>query len=501
MSYKTVYYSPIIFSQKINSLGIQTLENPDVANKIQRAKENIDALNNDFYSVVRFISRIFLLMSTLFVVLKIMPIIALIITITVIPDLVFTRIYNKKIWKIIYDTTENSRRSYSITSDLSETSYLREITISSSFNFLMNKVRLVSDYIYNKQKNNFLKDNIYSFIFGSLTKFASIFGYFFILRNVFYKIISIGDATFQFRSLDLFVANLSELSLSFGNMSERMIRVNEIKQVFDMKSIVEDGKVELDKSENAPIITFKNVDFKYPRSENYVIKNLNLEIKPGEKIAIVGKNGSGKTTLIKLLSRFYKITDGSICLNNININDLLIASWYKKLGVLFQDYNKYSYLTLNENIEIGRTDISLDQEKIKEAIKQADVDSFSKKYKNEYEQILSEKYKGGTNPSEGQWQKIAIARFFYRNSPVVVFDEPTSSIDALSEAEIFDKIYKFFKDKTVIIISHRFSTVRMADRIIVIDEGKVKESGTHDELMKIKGEYANMFNIQAKGYK
>jgi len=139
--------------------------------------------------------------------------------------------------------------------------------------------------------------------------------------------------------------------------------------------------------------------------------------------------------------------------------------------------------------------------KIEAASNQANVNSFLGDYKNGFNQILSEGYKGGTRPSTGQWQKIAIARFFYRNTPVVVFDEPTASIDAVSEAEIFGKIYDFFKGKTVIIISHRFSTVRNADKIYVLDKGEIIESGNHKELMKIKGKYYNAFNIQAKGYK
>ena len=252
---------------------------------------------------------------------------------------------------------------------------------------------------------------------------------------------------------------------------------------------------------HGPKIEFKNVSFKYPRAEKYAIKNLNLEIKPGEKIAIVGENGAGKTTLVRILSRFYKINEGEILLDDKNINDIKIDSWYKNLGVLFQDYNTYSPLTLKENIHLGNAHEKLDEERMMTAANRANVNSFISNFKNGYDQVLSEKFKGGTRPSTGQWQKIAIARFFYRNSPVVIFDEPTASIDAVSEAEIFGQIYEFFKDKTVIIISHRFSTVRNADKIYVLDEGKIAESGNHDELMKLKGKYHNAFTIQAEGYK
>lgn len=286
----------------------------------------------------------------------------------------------------------------------------------------------------------------------------------------------------------------------FGSIYENGIRFNDLKKIFEMTQPFADGKIEYPYPEKPPLINFNAVSFQYPNSEIEVIKNLNLEINPGEKIAIVGENGAGKTTLVKLLCRFYQVNKGAIFLNEENINDLKIESWYKNLGVLFQDFNIYPHLTVKENIHLGKSNEEFDFKRMIKAIQNVNADEFIKKYPKEYDQILSEKYAGGIRPSTGQWQKIAIARFFYRNSPVVVFDEPTASIDAISEAKIFKEIYDFFKDKTVIIISHRFSTVRNADKIYVLDNGQITESGTHKELLKLKGRYAEAFKIQARGY-
>lgn len=407
----------------------------------------------------------------------------------------------RKNWSYWRTETENMRRAGGCNSTLNEAANLQEITITSSFNFISNISKKFTDRYLSLQINNFKKWYLSGFFLGALPDIASIFGYFSILKNLFYRLISIGDVTFQMRALDMFAGNLSSMINSFNGLLERAIRVNEVKIVFDMKPMIDDGNVKLEKIDSAPSIKFDNVSFKYPGADRYVINNLTLDIKPGEKIAIVGENGAGKTTLVKLLSRFYKIDSGSILLNDININNIEINDWYKNLGVLFQDYNTYSYLSLKENIFLGKPDEDLNIEKIKIAATQANIDSFIGKYKGGFDQVLSEKFKGGTRPSTGQWQKIAIARFFYRNSPVVVFDEPTASIDAISEAEIFGKIYDFFKGKTVIIISHRFSTVRNADKIYVLDNGQIIESGKHTELMKLKGRYCNAFNIQAKGYK
>ena len=501
MSYISSFTSPIILAEKINSLGIQTLENPEVVNKINRARETINAINNDFERAVIFFAKAIVLIFVSLVVIKIMPIIALIIIFAIIPELVSNRIHMRKSWSFWRSETENQRRAFSATSSVNETTSLQEITITQSFNMLSKIFNNFAKRYISGQVNNQKSWQIFDFILGSLTEVASIFGYFSILKNLFNKLISVGDVTFQMRSLDMFISNISNVTGSFSGLYERAIRVSEVKYVFDMKPLVSDGYIELSKQASATHIKFENVNFKYPNTENFVIKNLNLDIKPGEKIAIVGENGAGKTTIVKLLSRFYRVDNGSVLLNDTNINDISIKSWYKNLGVLFQDYNTYPYLTLKENIHIGKTDEEINMTKLKKAMEQANVDSFAKDYKDGYEQILSEKYKGGTRPSTGQWQKIAIARFFYRDSPVVVFDEPTASIDAVSEAEIFGKIYDFFTGKTVVIISHRFSTVRNADKIYVLDKGEIVESGSHAELIKLKGRYYKAFNIQAKGYK
>lgn len=292
--------------------------------------------------------------------------------------------------------------------------------------------------------------------------------------------------------------NIFRLALSFNDMYESSQRIDEFKRIFDMKSAFEDGEKRFQKLNGGPGIEFQDVSFSYPGSKPKVIKNLNLKIRPGEKVAIVGHNGAGKTTFVKLACRFYKASQGKILINGVDITEVKGKSWYRNIAVLFQDYNTYPQLSARENIMIGK--VGGAKGRVIRASKMARAHEFIKEYKDGYEQILSEKFKGGTRPSTGQWQKIAIARFFYRNAPLIIFDEPTASIDAVSEKKIFDKIYRFFKGKTVIIISHRFSTVRNADRIIVFDKGRIVEQGSHEELVALGGVYARAFGLQAEGY-
>jgi len=250
-----------------------------------------------------------------------------------------------------------------------------------------------------------------------------------------------------------------------------------------------------------PGIKFSSVSFRYPNTTKNVLTDIDIDIKPGEKIAIVGNNGAGKTTLVKLICRYYQTTTGEILINDNRLNDLKIDSWYQNIGVLFQDYNLFEHLTPSESIRIGRYRHNFDPKEISTAAKMAEAHDFISTLPEGYQTILSERYKGGVRPSTGQAQKIVIARFFYRNAPLAIFDEPTASIDALAEKKIFDRIYQFFTGKTVILISHRFSTVRNADRIIVLDQGRIAEQGSHTQLMKQKGIYAHSFQLQAAGYK
>ncbi len=501
MSYATDYTSSQLLYRQIYSLGIQTLENPDVVNRVQRSREIFSALNSDFDRSVAFVARIVTLAISGLIIVKTMPLIVGIIAFSMLPELICNRFYMRKGWKLYRDETENRRRAGFVFGSLTETSNLHEITITSAYNYLAR--------FYKRFADRYTKENLkidkawqsFGFLFGSITDIASMFGYFTILKNLFDKLISVGAVTFQMRSLDSFVNSFSAVANSYVSLYERCLRVSEVKEVFDMKPMIADGSLVMPRSDEPPRIVLNAVNFRYPNSDRLVIQNLNLDIKPGEKIAIVGENGAGKTTLVKLLCRFYKVSEGNIYLNDENINDIQIESWYKNLGVLFQDYNTYSALTLKENILLGNSEKELNKEQMELAAKKANVSSFMETYKNGFDQVLSEKFKGGIRPSTGQWQKIAIARFFYRNSPVLIFDEPTASIDAVSEAEIFGQIYAFFEKKTVIIISHRFSTVRNADKIYVLDNGAIIESGNHKELMKLKGKYHHAFTIQAKGYK
>jgi ATP-binding cassette subfamily B protein len=248
-------------------------------------------------------------------------------------------------------------------------------------------------------------------------------------------------------------------------------------------------------------IRFENVSFYYPGSDIAALKSVDLHITPGESLAIVGENGSGKTTLIKLLTRLYTPSEGKIFLEGLELKDWDIETLRQKIGVIFQDFAKYQ-LIVGENIGIGDVENIEELPKIEEAARKGMADVFVKDLPSDYQTQLGTWFKDGKELSGGQWQKIALSRAFMRSkADVLILDEPTAAIDAKAEAEIFAHFRDLTANRISIIISHRFSTVRMADHIIVLEKAEIHEQGSHEELLKKDGQYAHLFKLQAQGYK
>jgi ATP-binding cassette subfamily B protein len=247
-------------------------------------------------------------------------------------------------------------------------------------------------------------------------------------------------------------------------------------------------------------IAFDHVSFQYPTGTREVLEDISLTIRPGEVVALVGENGSGKTTLIKLLCRLYDPASGIITLDGIDLRQLETTALRREISVIFQDYAQY-HLTARENIWFGNVALPPDQERIAAAARHAGADEVIAGLPQGYETILGKWFEDGEELSVGEWQKVALARAFLRDAQIIVLDEPTSALDARAEYEVFKKFRQLAAGRTVILISHRFSTVRMADRIFVLEGGRIIESGAHDELVRLGGTYARLFETQAQYYR
>jgi ATP-binding cassette subfamily B protein len=247
-------------------------------------------------------------------------------------------------------------------------------------------------------------------------------------------------------------------------------------------------------------IVFDHVSFQYPTGTRKVLQDITLTVRPGESVALVGANGSGKTTLIKLLCRLYDPTGGTITLDGIDLRDFETAALRREIGIIFQDYAQY-HLTARENISFGNVEALGDQDRVVAAARHSGADEVIKGLKQGYDTILGKWFEDGEELSIGEWQKVALARAFMRDAQIVVLDEPTSALDAKAEYEVFRQFRRLAKGRTTILISHRFSTVRMADCIYVLDDGRVVENGTHEQLVQAGGRYGRLFETQARHYR
>jgi len=245
---------------------------------------------------------------------------------------------------------------------------------------------------------------------------------------------------------------------------------------------------------------FSDVSFAYAGSSKNVLDRINFRFYPDEKIALVGENGAGKTTLVKLLARLYDPTAGRILLDGVDLRDYQVEDFRHEIGVIFQDYMRYDALAM-ENIGFGRVEQADDQDRVVRSAEKSLASGFVKNLPNAYRQMLGRRFKGGVDLSTGQWQKIALARAYMRDAQILILDEPTASLDARAEFEVYQRFVELTAGKMAVLISHRFSTVRMADRILVLEHGRIIEQGSHQQLLSLGGKYSELFELQAAGYR
>lgn len=495
-------YFSIKFLEKSSTLDMYHYEDPESNNIIQKAKDIYEWRPRQFVNRLTWmVADLFRIITTVGIILSFSFPAFLLVVATTIPSLVVNLKLGKGSWGI-WDANATTRRRYWWSKDLlARESSLMEIRIFRTREYLMKVIIDIYDSFTNKEKKDQLKRSIWESVFGNLSVVGTMVFWIIAIMATLQGEITVGLLTFYAGATNRFSDALNNFFRSLSRQYEEALYLVDYFKFMDLENTIEYGDISLVKTSEPPLIEFRNVSFAYPGTEKLVLKGLNLKINPSERIAFVGVNGAGKTTIIKLLCRFYDVTDGEILIDGKNIKDLDLDTWYKTIGVLFQSFIRYGQFSVSENVQLGDVDRIGDKDSLDQAIFKADAKDFINEYKNKLEQILDKSFEEGIDPSGGQWQRIALARAFFRDAPVLILDEPTSAIDAKAEYEIFERLYEFSENKTVIIISHRFSTVRQAGRIYVIDDGRVVESGTHNELMEINGKYAEAFEVQAQGYK
>jgi ATP-binding cassette subfamily B protein len=296
-------------------------------------------------------------------------------------------------------------------------------------------------------------------------------------------------------------SNLQQVFSSASGIADQALFLTDLIAFFDMQPTVlskPDGKLT-----PRPIrrgFEFKNVSFAYPGTTRRVLKNFNFTLAPGERVALIGENGQGKTTVVKLITRLYDPTEGQILLDGVDLRDYKLEDLHHEIGVIFQDFMRYE-MTARENIAVGRVEREHTEDEIRQAAEKSLAASVVAKLENGYDQMLGRRFETGVELSGGEWQRVALARAYLRDAQLLILDEPTAALDAKSELEVFERFAELTTDKMALLISHRFSTVRMADRIVVLAGGQLVEQGDHRQLMALGGRYAEMFEMQAASYR
>ncbi len=394
----------------------------------------------------------------------------------------------------------------------------KEVQVFGLSNWLLGRYRRLAARLHEANSRLALRKGVAAILLAWLGLAGYYAGYVLILWRAFYGIITIGTLTFLAASFLRGRAATERLLLSVSNVYEQGLYVRDLFEFFKLQPTIDARPGS--RPVPSPLkqgLTFEDVGFQYPGSSSWAVRHVNLRIAPAEKIALVGENGAGKTTLAKLLARLYDPTEGRILLDDVDLREYQLDSLRSAVGVIFQDFVHYD-LRLDENIGVG--EISQVQEYLDQLVEQPDgntncipdpaiaaaagksqADALAANFPLGYRQMLGRRFENGLELSGGEWQKIALARAYIRKSQIIILDEPTAALDSRAEYETFRRFAELVAGQIAFLISHRFSTVRMADRIVVLRQGAIAEQGTHDLLLQLNGLYAELFRLQAEGYR
>jgi len=485
--------------RKTNELTMEQLEDPEFYDKLERARTQTSSRVNLMSNALSQGETIISMISLIAGLIYFEPILILILFFSIIPSFINEIKYSSHRYSLARSWTSERRELDYLRYIGANNQTAKEIKLFGLTDFIATRFKKLSDDYYKLNKNLSIKQSIYGSIFNLLGTISYYGAYVFIIFRVLTGVISLGELTFLSGSFNRLRNNLQGFFTRFTRISESALYLQDYFDFIDINV----AEVNI---ETVPIpkkikegFEFKDVHFSYPGQEETVLKGINFKLKAGEKMGFVGQNGAGKTTLIKLILRFYEPTKGEILLDGINIKSFDMEAYRKRFGVIFQDFFQYEF-SLRENIAVGNITEIENDEMIAYAASKSLANQVVSVMKKGLEQQLGRRFAKGQELSGGQWQKVALARAYMKDADIMILDEPTSALDAQSEFDVFERFIGLTEGKTSIIISHRFSTVRMANRILVLQDGKVLEIGTHEELMNDPKLYAELFKLQAAGY-
>lgn len=488
--------------RKAISLDLQFFENPIFYDTLQNARRQADTSALSIVNAtLQMVQQVITLISLVVLLVGFSPWLAVLVFLAAIPSFFSQSQYAERAFRAVTRRAPESRLLNYLETLLTGNESVKEIKLFGLGEPLLKRYQELFTRFYLEDRAIAERRTLAGLGWGMLSNLAYYGSYAWIVLRTVAGRHSLGDMT-------MFLALFRQSQSSIRTLLDSLNRLYESNLFLD--NLITYLKLEplLVSPENglpapAPIrqgIEFRQVSFCYPGSDVYVLRDINLHIQPGERIALVGLNGAGKTTLIKLLTRLYDPSEGQILLDGVDLRAYDLASLHQRIGVIFQDFVRYQF-TVRENIGFGQVDALDDLERVKDAAARGGASEVIEGMPKGYDTMLGRRWEKGLELSGGQWQKIALARAFMRKAEVLVLDEPTSALDAEAEYEVFQRFGELIEDRIAVLISHRFSTVRMADRIVVLSAGKIIELGSHAELIELDGAYARLFNLQAEGYR
>ncbi|HTK07282.1 MAG TPA: ABC transporter ATP-binding protein [Ktedonobacteraceae bacterium] len=489
---------------KANTLDMSQFENAEYYDTLRHATEEASYRPSSMISETFDLARTFItLCSMLFLIAHLSWWLVVVALVIPIPSFISSSRYGWKDYILARRQSPERRMQSYHTQLLTVDQYIKEIKLFNLGDFLLNRYKYNAEKLYAENKRMLIPRATIGLAWTLLTIIANSIIYLYIALQAVTKHISFGQLSKYVMAANSAGQSFQSVLDGFTDTYENSLFVNQLFEFLEYEpkivSPAQPAALSTPAEGQGLEIEFRNVSFTYPGKEQAALKQVSFTLHAGETIALVGSNGAGKTTLVKLMSRLYDPDEGEILIGGRNVKEYDLTELREHIGVIFQDFVRY-HMTANDNIGIGRVTHIENRELVTAAARKSGADRAIEQLTNGYEAMLGRWFEKGVELSGGQWQKIALARAFMRNAPILILDEPTSALDAQAEYDIFTRFRSLTESKTAIFISHRFSTVRLADRIFVLEGGTIHESGSHDELMALDGRYAELFNLQARAY-
>ena len=483
------------------TLDLEDFEDSELQDRLERARRQASGRSSLIGQLFGQAQDIVTVASFAAGLLVFAPWLIVLLAIALLPAFIGEAHFNAQSYSLNYVRTPERRELDYVRQTGASAETAKEVKIFGLSGFLIERYRALATSFFEANRRIALRRAGWGSVLSAVGTVAYYVAYAYIVWRTLHGDFSIGDLTFLAGSFRRLRTLLENLLLGFSQVAGQALYLDDLFSFFEIQPEI----VPPSNPRPFPVpikigFSFENVGFRYPGAARWAVRGSNFELRPGETLALVGENGAGKTTLVKLLARLYDPDEGRILLDGHDLREYDLFALRANIGVIFQDFVRY-YFTAADNIAVGRIEARDDRARIVRAAERSLADEVIRKLPDGYDQVLGKRFRTGIDISGGEWQKVAIARAYMRDAQLLILDEPTAALDARAEFEVFKRFKELSEGRTAVLISHRFSSVRMADRIVVLKDGAVDSVGTHAELLALRGRYAELFELQAAGYR